>query len=121
MDGFQSRDSFVLGYPHGTGTKVEVGGWVLVHIRGAQTTHTGSPSSERKMRFQIRSGISPCAQSWESPCGWSGHPVCASKLIPRLLLWSRYHGNTLGHSYHASGDQPSDIAKIIVLSSEIDQ
>ena len=45
MDGLQSRDSFVLGYHHGTGAKVEVGGWVLVHIRGAQTTHTGSPSS----------------------------------------------------------------------------
>ena len=53
MSGLQSHDSVVLGYPHGTGTKVEVGGWVWVHTRGAQTTYMGSPSSERKVRFQI--------------------------------------------------------------------
>ena len=54
MSGLQSHDSVVLGYPHGTGTKVEVGGWVWVHTRGAQTTYMGSPSSERKVRFSRR-------------------------------------------------------------------
>ena len=55
------------------------------------------------------------------PVRWSGHPVYAPEVVPQPLLYTRYHGDTLGQRYHDSGDRPADIAKIIDLSAEISQ